>query len=228
MVTGTADAPCSHCGSTLRANAPFCSACGQAVPNRPTHLPGSTNTATQQHVPAQPIAPVGADQIVEAARGVRCCSHLLDIAAMLSPAFPIAITATILGLVDVIYIVVPVSFVAISVWMSLWRGLTGMTFGTATLGLRTVRAADNSPPGFAAVALRSVVFAGTAGLAGLPILTSPSPQRGTHDRISGTSVIDISLGANPFGQRQQTALRRTLDRGLRKVSSPVPVAAGRP
>jgi hypothetical protein len=147
---------------------------------------------------------------------------------MLSPAFPIAIAATILGLVDVIYIVVPVAFVAVSVWMSLWRSLTGMTFGTATLGLRTVRTADKRPPGFAAVALRSLIFAGTGGLAALPVLADGGPQRGLHDRVAGVSVIDISLGANPFGQRQQTTLRRTLDRGLRKVNSPVPVGAGRP
>lgn len=223
-----ADVPCSHCGSILRANAPFCAACGQAVPNRPTHLLNNANTTTRQHVPAHPTWPIVSGQIVEAGRGVRCCSHLLDVAAMLSPAFPIAIAATILGLVDVIYIVVPVAFVAVSVWMSLWRGLTGMTFGTATLGLRTVRTADNAPPGFAAATLRSLVFAGTAGLAALPLLTSPAPRRGLHDQVAGISVIDISLGANPFGQRQQTALRRTLDRGLRKVSSPVPVGAGQP
>ncbi|SBS75488.1 RDD domain containing protein [uncultured Mycobacterium sp.] len=227
-MTGTADLPCSHCGSILRPNAPFCAACGQAVPNRPTHLLSNTNTATQQHVPAQSTGSFASDQVVEAGRGVRCCSHLLDVAAMLSPAFPIAIAATILGLVDVIYIVVPIAFVAVSVWMSLWRSLTGMTFGTATLGLRTVRTADNKPPGFAAVALRSLVFTGTAGLAALPVLTGPAPRQGLHDRVVGISVIDISLGANPFGQRQQTPLRRTLDRGLRKVSSPVPVGAGPP
>ncbi len=147
---------------------------------------------------------------------------------MLSPAFPIAIAAAILGVVDVIYIVVPVSFVAIAIWMSLWRALSGMTFGTATLGLRTVRTADNSPPGIGPTLLRSLVFTVTGGLAALPVLGSPAFRRGFHDHVAGTSVIDISLGANPFGSRQQTALRRTLDRGLRKVSSPVPVAAGRP
>ncbi|GAY17818.1 hypothetical protein MSZK_45440 [Mycobacterium sp. shizuoka-1] len=210
----------------MRANAPFCSACGQSVPNRPANLV-TTTTAPQQPFPTQPTMPVVSDQIVGAGRGVRCCSHLLDVAAMLSPAFPIAIAATVLGVVDVIYIVVPVSFVAISVWMSLWRGLTGMTFGTATLGLRTVRTADNRPPGFAAAGLRSLVFAATGGLAALPVLATEAPRRGLHDRATGISVIDISLGANPFGQRQQTALRRTLDRSLRKVSSPVPVGVGR-
>ena len=227
MVVATApEPPCSHCGSVVRANAPFCSACGQAVANRPVHALTTTATPTQHLSP--PSAPVGTDQIVGAGRGVRCCSHLLDVAAMLSPAFPIAIAATMLGVVDVIYIVVPVSFVAVSLWMSLWRGLSGMTFGTATLGLRTVRIADNSPPGIGPTVLRSLVFTVTGGLAALPVLTSPAFRRCVHDHVSGISVIDISLGANPFGPREQTALRRTLDRGLRKVSSPVPVAAGRP
>jgi len=223
-VTTGAEQTCAHCGSPLRANAPFCNACEQAVPNRPAQArPTSTNSAPFQQVP-QP-APASGGQVVAAARGVRCAGYLLDVAAMLSPALPLAVAAVILQVPEVVYIVVPVAFIAAWIWMSLWRGLTGMTFGTAMLGLRAIRASDHRPPGFGAVALRGLIFAATAGLAGVTVMADQSPRDGVHDRLSGITLIDIALGANPLGLRQHTALRKTLDRSLRKVNSPVPTGA---
>jgi hypothetical protein len=217
---------CIHCGSPLRANAPFCDACGHAIPNRPTHSARSTsNLHAAQPISSPQPAPGGGGHIVAAGRGVRCCSYLLDLAALLSPALPLAIAAVILQVSEVIYIVVPVAFIAAWIWMSLWRGLTGMSFGTGMLGLRTIRASDHRAPGFGAVVVRGLVFADTAGLAALPVVTGQTPQDGVHDRLSGITLIDITLGANPLGPRQQTALRKTLDRSLRKVSSPVPIGA---
>jgi hypothetical protein len=225
VVTGV-ETTCTHCGSPLRANAPFCNACGQAVTNRPTHSARSTSSlpAAQQISPPQPTLTTSS-QIVAAGRGVRCCSYLLDLAALLSPALPLAIAAVILQVSEVIYIVVPVAFIAAWIWMSLWRGLTGMSFGTGMLGLRTISASDHRAPGFGPVMVRGLIFAGTAALAALPVVAGQTPQDGMHDRLSGITLIDIARGANPLGPRQQTALRKTLDRSLRKVSSPVPVGA---
>jgi hypothetical protein len=215
---------CAHCGSTLRANAPFCNACGQAVPNRPAPSPRNiANLSIPQQISSPQSSPVGVDQIVAAGRGVRCCSFLLDAAAMLSPALPLAVAAVILQVADVIYIAVPVAYVAAWIWLSLWRGMTGMSLGTGMLGLRTIRASDRRAPGFGAVVVRGLIFAGTAGVAALPVVTGQTPQDGLHDRLSGITLIDITLGANPLGPRQRTTLRKTLDRSLRKVGSPVPV-----
>jgi hypothetical protein len=164
-----------------------------------------------------------------AGRGVRCCCYLLDLAVMMSPALPLAIAGAILGVAEVVYIVVPIAFVAVWAWMQIWQGFTGMSFGKAMLGLRLIRAADHKPPGLAATLTRSGVFAATAGVAALPVVTSPVPRDGLHDHLSGLTMIDVTLGANPLGPRQQTALRRTIDRGLNKVQSPVPLnASGRP
>jgi hypothetical protein len=218
-----ADAVCAHCGSVLRANAPFCGSCGQAVTNRQTQP--SVGHAARPQTAAQPSPAVGTDQLVGAGRGVRCCCYLLDLAAMMSPALPLAIAGAILGVAEVVYIVVPIAFVAVWAWMQIWQGFTGMSFGKAMMGLRLIRAADRHAPGLAATVMRSGVFAGTAGLAALEVVTSPVPRDGLHDRLSGLTLIDITLGANPLGPRQQTALRKSIDRSLNKVHSPVPLGA---
>ena len=144
---------------------------------------------------------------------------------MMSPAMPLCTAAAVLGVAEVIYIVVPVAFVAVWLWMQIWQGLTGKTFGKAMLGLRLVRAADYRPPGLGATSRRSLFFVLTLGLAGLPVLMSSDPEAGWHDRISGLTVLDVTTGANPLGQRQHTTLRRSPDRGLNRITSPVPVSA---
>jgi RDD family len=214
------DASCAHCGSAVRSNAHYCNACGKAISGRPTPTkPVVTTTA----IAAQPVSPsaspVTVDHIVPAGREVRSCSFLLDLAVMLSPALPLTMVAAIVGVSRVVYVVVPTAIVAVWIWMQLWQGYTGMTFGKSVLGLRLIQDADQRAPGFAAGAARSLVFAATAGLAALG---------GAHDRLTGLALIDIARGSNPLGARQQPALRRTLDRGLKNVGSPVPLtAAGR-
>lgn len=208
---------CVHCGSTLRANAPFCSLCGQAVTNR-------RPVAAPPPVTPEPAASVS-DQVVGARRGVRCCCYLLDLAVMLSPALPLAIAGALLGVAEVVYIVVPIAFVAVWVWMQIWQGFTGMTFGKAMLGLRLVRTVDHQAPGFPATLTRSGIFGATAGLAAMPVITSALPCEGVHDRMSGLTMIDTTLGANPLGPRPTTVLRRSTGRGLNKVQSPVPLGA---
>jgi hypothetical protein len=218
-VTGT-DATCVHCGSAVRSNAHYCNACGKAIPSRPTPAQRApvTITAAAQPVSLSP-AVATADQIVLAGREVRSCSFLLDLAVMLSPALPLTVVAAILGVAQVVYFVVPTAVIAVWIWMQLWQGYTGMTFGKSLLGLRLIREADHRAPGLVACATRSLIFAGTAGLAALS---------GAHDRLTGLALIDIARGSNPLGARQQTALRRTLDRGLKNVGSPVPLnAAGK-
>jgi uncharacterized RDD family membrane protein YckC len=159
-------------------------------------------------------------------RGVRGCACLLDLAALISPALPLTIVAAILGVAEVVYVVIPVAFLVGWAWMALWQSLTGMSFGKSMLGIRSVRASDLHAPSLVAVMARSLIFLGTLGLAGLPVVTSSGPRDGLHDRLSGIALIDITLGFNPFGASQQTALRKTIDRSLRSVSSPIPIGPG--
>jgi hypothetical protein len=226
MTSGQAtglDVGCPHCGSPLRADAPFCNGCGQSVAHLRTAAP-PTPTATVG-VAAPPLANNG--QLVAATRGVRGCAYLLDLAALISPALPITIAAAILGIAEVVYVVIPVAFVAGWIWMSLWQGMTGLSFGKSMLGIRSIRAENSGAPGVGAILLRGIIFTCTAGIAAAPVALSSAPRDGIHDRLSGITLIDITLGANPFGARQQTALRKSIDRSLRRVSSPVPIGPGR-
>ncbi|WP_051111504.1 RDD family protein [Mycobacterium sp. 141] len=230
MASGQAvgvDPPCSHCGSTLRPHAPFCAACGQAVQNRvvaPPATPTVSATAVTRAAQSPTAAPQPADQFLLAGREVRLCAGMLDIAATLSPVVSLAVIGAVLGVPAVLYIVVPVAVVAVWIWQQLWLGLTGTTVGKAVVGLRAVRSADRRPPGFAAAALRSAIFGASLGLAALPVLISPTP-RGRHDDVTGIDVIDVTIGENPLGRRQQTPLRRSIDRSLKTVQSPVPLAS---
>jgi hypothetical protein len=227
-VTGM-DASCAHCGSAVRSNAHYCNVCGIAISSRPAPgKAGGTALATAMQPVSPSAAPVAVDHIVLAGREVRSCSFLLDLAVMLSPALPLTMVGTIFGVAQVVYFVVPTAVIAVWIWMQLWQGYTGMTFGKSLLGLRLIREANHHAPGFASAAARSLVFAVTAGLAALPAVASSTPQGGAHDRLAGLALVDIARGSNPLGARQQTALRRTLDRGLKNVGSPVPInAAGR-
>jgi hypothetical protein len=146
---------------------------------------------------------------------------------MISPALPLAITGAFLGVAEVIYIVVPVSFVAVWAWLQIRQGLTGNTFGKSMMGLRAVRAADNQPPGVGPSMLRSLIFVATCGLAALPIILNARPSPGLHDRVSRLTVLDVTTGANPLGPRRQAALRRSADRGLNRVHSPIPFSTSR-
>jgi hypothetical protein len=162
---------------------------------------------------------------VLAGREVRFCSGALDVAATISPAVSIAAIAAIFREPAVVYIVIPVAIAAVWTWLQLWQGLTGMSLGKTVLGIRAIRTVDEQPPGFAASAKRSLLFVATFGLAALPVLTSATP-RGKHDEMAGIDLIDVTIGSNPLGPRQHSALRRTFDRSLKKVQSPVPLTAG--
>lgn len=221
-----ADPTCLQCGSVLKVNAPYCGACGAAVTNRHPRQAVSFDTHTSTGVQAPTT--VAVPTLVPAGRGVRCCSALLDLAVTISPALPLTAAAALLSSAEVVYIVIPVAAVAVWLWMQIWQGFTGLTFGKAMLGLRLIRRANLHPPGFAASVLRTAIFVGTAGLAAVPALTSPTPPEGVHDRLTGLTVIDATLGANPLGVQQHTALRTTKNRSLNKVGSPISVAsAGR-
>lgn len=221
------DGTCRHCGSALRANAPFCGSCGQAVPNRGHQHPALVARPVQNVAVA--AMPQTADRIVGAGRGVRCASFMMDLAVMLSPALPLAVAGAILGVAEVVYIVVPIAFAAVWVWMQIWQGYTGLTFGSSMLGLRLVRSSDHRPPGLAACVTRGGVFAATLGVVALPVVINESPHDGLHDKVAGLTMIDVVLGANPVGKKQDPVFRRSLDRGLNKVSAPLPVnMSGRP
>lgn len=214
------DAACVHCGSVLRASASFCAACGHAVTAGRT--PPSAAPAAVSPAPTPGAAPT---DVVGVPRGVRCTAFALDVAILASPAVPVAVTAALFKVAEVAYLVTPTAFLAGWMWMAIWQALTGMTFGKAMLGLRAIRLTDQRPAPFSAGLVRAIVFVATAGTAALPVLSSARPRDGWHDRLSGITLIDISEGANPLGPRQQTALRRQIDRGLRVVHSPVPAPA---
>ncbi|WP_167103412.1 RDD family protein [Mycobacterium sp. DL592] len=226
--TGT-EAACAQCGSTVRANAPYCAACGAVITNRQPHQSVSYSatapTAAAAHTSITAPVPAAAPVVVDAGGGVRCCAMLLDLAVMVSPALPLTAAAAVLACAEVVYVVVPVAVVAVWLWMQIWQGFTGLTFGKAMLGLRLIRTRDQRPPGFITCMLRSGIFAATAGVAALPVVTGSTLQDGWHDRLSGLGVIDVTLGANPLGAPQQTTLRATTHRGLNKVASPVPLAS---
>lgn len=212
---------CRHCGTGLRANAPFCGSCGQAVVNRVRQHP--VQLTQPRPIPAAAGTTALPDHTVGAHRGLRCASHLMDLAVMLSPALPLAIAAAVLGVAEIVYAVVPIAFVCVWLWMQIWQGYTGMTFGKSMLGLRLVRAADNHPPGLAKCISRGVIFGATAGLAALPVVTSAVPHDGLHDRVAGLTMIDVVSGVNPLGRKQDSVFRRSVDRSLNKVAAPLPV-----
>lgn len=222
---------CPQCGSGLAPTARFCGVCGHTLNSRniaqyPTRSQHRTQTAITVAAAPQ-SAPPTSDTLTPAGRGVRCASYLLDIAAMMSPALPLSTAGALLGVAEVVYVVIPVAFVAVWLWLQIWQGLTGNTFGKAMLGLRLVHTNDLRPPGLVATLLRSLIFVATFGLAALPVVLSPTPAPGLHDRLIGLTVLDVTSGANPLGARQETTLRRSSDRGLNRVHSPIPVAQSR-
>ncbi|BBZ62578.1 RDD family protein [Mycolicibacterium monacense] len=218
---GGAALSCPQCGSGLPPHARFCGTCGQTLSGR-ILVPRPRARAAPVDEPATPP-----DTVTPAGGGVRCAASLLDLAVMISPAMPLSTAGAVLGVAEVVYVVVPVAFVAVWIWLQIWQGLTGNTFGKAMLGLRLVRAADHRPPGVGATVLRGLAFVATLGLAGLPVLLSPQPAAAWHDRLSGLGVLDVTTGANPLGQPRQRTLRRTPNRGLNRVVSPVPVSGRR-
>lgn len=214
---------CPQCGVAMVASARFCATCGHVVTVRSAPEPA----VSDPQVDAVTTRPEAGTEIRLASRGVRCSAALLDLAAMMSPALPLSIAAALLGVAEVVYIVQPVAFAAVWLWLQIWQGLTGTTFGKSMLGLRLVRAADRRPPGFAATMTRSGIFFATLGFAARAVIISRTPVSGAHDRASGLLVIDVTQGANPLGARQLTTLRRSVDRGLSRVQSPVPVTSPR-
>ena len=215
---------CPQCRCRLPRNARYCGICGHALSARAALPPARTPSPPVSAAPAGRAAPATVEL---AGGGVRSAAFLLDLAAMVSPAMPLTTAGAVLGVAEVVYIVVPVAFVAVWMWMQIWQGLTGTTFGKAMLGLRLVRVADYRAPGLGATVRRSLAFVATGGLAGVPVLLSSDPRAGLHDRISGLIVLDVTTGANPLGERQQTTLRRQAGRGLNRVQSPIPISAAR-
>jgi uncharacterized RDD family membrane protein YckC len=212
---------CPQCGSGLPPSARFCTICGYTL----TARTGGLYAAASTQAPPRPVAPQReSDPVRPAGAAVRCSAFLLDLAAMVSPALPLSVAGAAFGVAALVYVVVPVAFVAVWGFMQTWQGLTGTTFGKALLGLRLVRVPDHRRPGVAAALTRSALFAITLGLAGLPGKPDQNGQSGWHDRLTGLGVLDVTVGANPLGARPQPPLRRvTADRSLNRVHSPVPV-----
>lgn len=207
--------PCPNCGSPLATNARFCNACGNTVTTRSVRSPQQDRVVARPPDPP-PVAPT-VQPVGPAHRGVRTGAALLDVAAMMSPALPLSIVGALLGVSAVIYIVVPVAFVAVWAWLQTWQGLTGRTFGKAMMGLRLVCAGSDQPPGLGATLLRSGLFISTLGLVALPVVSDAAPRRGAHDRISGLEVVDVADVV------PQPVLRKPSGPGMRQIHSPVPM-----
>jgi hypothetical protein len=215
---------CTHCASPLRPNAPFCATCGHAVTGRLIRAPRPGGASAPTYQAPAAIAPQPQQTVAADAR-LRAGAFLLDLAIMASPVLPLAGIAAILHVADVVVVVAPVAGVAVWAWMLVWQSMTGMTFGKAMLGLRCVSIAGCRAPGVGSSFVRSLVFLGTCGLAGLPLL---SGHPGTQDRLSDTGVLDVVTGRNPLGPVQRPPLRAPANRGLLAVQSPVPVPSSRP
>lgn len=219
---GDTDVLCPHCGSTLPAAGHFCAICGRRQGRSRERAPQPADKSTAVSEPKTDRT--AADHARLAGRGVRLSSSLLDTAAMLSPTLPLAIAAATLRVAQVVYIVMPVAFAAVWVWMQIWQGLTGSSFGKAMLGLRLVRAADNRHPGLGAVLIRSGVFIATLGLAALPVMRSRTPRSGLHDRVSGVKVVDLTHSPGPDGAPPPVGRRRPAA-PMRRVSSPISITS---
>ena len=202
-------ATCSQCGSPLRANAPFCGACGQTVSRRERHV-----SAAPAPPPPSRQAP---RQLVAAGRDVRCASFLLDMAAMLSPALPLATAAALLDVAEIVYIVVPVAFVAVWIWMQIWqvhRHVVRQVHAGAADGQRC----RPLGAGVWATLRRGRVFAATLGFAALPALRSLRPTgctTGSAVSRSSTCARCESAWAKPTSG---TAPVSTAGRGLKRFS----------
>jgi uncharacterized RDD family membrane protein YckC len=215
---------CPLCGSGLPAYARFCGSCGHTLSMRP---PQPQPAGTAGAVPPPLPQPAHGGEVRLASRGVRCSASLLDFAAMLSPALPLSVAGAFLGVAEVVYIVLPVAFAAVWIWMQTWQGLTGASFGKSMLGLRLVRSADHRPPGFAATVTRSGIFLVTFGFIALPVLFSDQPRLGQHDECCRLTVLDVMNGANPLGPQPQRTLRPSAGRALNQVRSPIPATTPR-
>lgn len=219
-----AGASCPQCGSGLPPGARFCTVCGHTLTARTGGLYATASPPAAPHGRPAGEPESVRDQVQPAGAAVRCSAFLLDLAAMASPALPLSVVGAALGTAALVYLVVPVAFVAVWAFMQTWQGLSGTTFGKAMLGLRLVRADGLDRPGVGPTMLRSVLFGVTLGLVSLPMTPDGAGRAGAHDRITGLGVIDVTVGANPLGARPQPPLRRvTADHSLHRVHSPVPV-----
>lgn len=197
---------CPECGSGVPDGASFCRVCGQRLASRRGVITQKTVVLASVYDPATEPATA---QVLRARRGVRFSSSTLDVAVMASPALPLSVVAAMVGRAELIYVVMPVAVVSVWLWMQIWQGLTGSSFGKSMLGLRLVGLADNGPAGLARAILRSGFFVATFGLAAVPVIRSSEPQLGLHDRISGTQVLDISTADVPVRKQQRITLRRS-------------------
>ncbi|WP_155293361.1 RDD family protein [Rhodococcoides fascians] len=163
-------------------------------------------------------------QLLPASRGLRVISTVIDCGAVALG--PLAFTMLGLALSNgaVALIVGSISAVCTWIWLVVWNGVRGLSFGKAALGLRLADSATTRPAGIAAAAARSLVFLVLPGLCALStVFDSSGLRRGWHDRVARTAVIDVVKGLNPMGPQVVTTAFRKPDRGTLAVASPVPV-----
>ncbi|MEU3474376.1 RDD family protein [Rhodococcus sp. NPDC006774] len=217
----TSSEVCVRCGSGLSPGAPFCAVCGGAVSNRAV-APSTLAKAATSPLQVDPVSP-GA-RVLPASRGLRVVSTVIDCGAVALGPFAFTMLGLALANGAVALVVGSISAVCTWIWLVVWNGVRGVSFGKAALGLRLADSATTRPAGIAAAAARSLVFLAIPWLCALSTaFDSSGLRRGWHDRVARTAVIDVVKGLNPMGPQVVTTAFRKPDRGTLAVASPVPV-----
>ncbi|WP_072804065.1 RDD family protein [Rhodococcoides yunnanense] len=163
-------------------------------------------------------------QLLPASRGLRPVATVIDFGAVAFGPFAFTMLGLALSNSAVAVIVGPLSAVCVWIWLVVWNGVRGLSFGKAALGLRLADSATFRPVGVGRSIARSLVFLSLPGLSALStFFDSSGLRRGWHDRVARTVVIDVVKGANPIGPQIVTTAFRKPDRGVLAVASPVPV-----
>lgn len=109
------------------------------------------------------------------------------------------------------------------------HGRSGVTFGKALTGIRSVNVKTLSKPGFWRVTLRALVLWGSAAVVIGPVLFLLSPLfdpqkrgRGWHDVVGQTWLVDVRHGLHPYDEKRMRIARKTV------TAAPAPRAKALP
>ncbi|HEY0214826.1 MAG TPA: RDD family protein [Cellulomonas sp.] len=238
-----AAAACAHCHRPLRADARFCTACGQPVAE------GATVTVVQG---AQPR---GRSDRADRDRADRLARR--EQPAVLPPSFGLAaparpgrrvgayavdavVVAAVGGAVLALtgsMLVTALAVVELGAGLVVWELRTGRTLGNLLLGLRTAREETPYAIGPARGLLRALVLAAGHAVAGLgqwvvvgsTALDRSGRAQGWHDRVGRAVVVDVRAHERAVDGAQDAAeaAANGAPGGTSGTSGPVRPGAGR-